>query len=392
MAKQQISYNDAKKVSEGDAAFGFSMMPHLGEGNATFSPYSIRTALAMVYESARGASAKEISNAAFIPENIESRLRGYGELMNRLNAKNDSYTLRSANGLWVEKRFKINPGFRDTLKDKYQARVSNADFEDNAGYWRDEINKWVSQQTEEKIPALFPEGSIDARTVVALANALYFKGFWEDKFDAQFTQKQDYKLPSGEVVKVDMMRKGAVERLSKLPKFKYGCFDGFQVALLPYKGHELAKVVILAPKSSRISQLEKFLQEVPRTFTDWLENLDECSFARLEIPKHEVRGSYSLNAPLQSMGINRIFNLSTADLSGMGEGPLFIGSGHHQAYFKTDEEGSEGAAATGFGILRGCVMREPEPVEFVADRPFLEMIVHQPTNALLFLNRIVDPR
>jgi len=391
MTKQQTTYDNVLAVSEGDTAFGFSIMPHLSKGNLTFSPYSIRTALAMVYEGARGVSAKEISDVAFIPENIESRLKGYNELMHRLNAKNESHVLKSANGLWVEKQFESNPRYRKTLRDSYQAMADDADFLNNAEYWRGEINEWVSDQTEKKIPELFPQGSISSDTVVALANALYFKGFWENKFDAELTQKQDYTLPGNQVVQVDMMRKGAVEREHKLPKFLYGCFDGFQVAMLPYKGRELKKAVMLAPKGSDISQLEEVLKQNPSLFRDWVSQLRESEFARLEIPKHEIRKGFSLNSPLQAMGIRRIFS-NNADLSGIGEGPLFIGSGYHQAYFKTDEEGSEGAAATGFAVMRCAVFDKPKPVEFVADKPFLEMIVHQPTDALLFLNRIVDPR
>ena len=391
MTKQQNMHDDARTVSDGDTAFGFSIMPHLSKGNLTFSPYSIRTALAMVYEGARGASAKEISDVAFIPENMESRLKGYNELMSRLNARNESHVLKSANGLWVEKQFESNPRYRKTLRDSYQAMADDADFLNNADYWRGEINKWVSDRTEKKIPELFPQGSISSDTVVALANALYFKGFWENKFDAKLTQKQDYTLPGNQVVQVDMMRKGEVEREHKLPKFLYGCFDGFQVAMLPYKGEELKKAVMLASKGSDISQLEEVLKQNPRLFRNWVSQLREAEFARLEIPKHEIREGFSLNSPLQAMGIRRIFS-NNADLSGIGEGPLFIGSGYHQAYFKTDEEGSEGAAATGFAVMRCAVFDKPKPVEFVADKPFLEMIVHQPTDALLFLNRIVDPR
>ncbi len=388
----QTQSDYTRTISQGDLAFGFSMLPHLGEGNISFSPYSIRTALAMVYEGARRESAKEISDVAFIPRDPKERMNGYGNLINRLNAKNDSHTLRTANGLWIDKQFEVNPGYKDTLTCIYQAQATDADFANSAESWRGEINKWVSEKTEKKIPELFPQGSINSDTVIALANALYFKGFWENKFDAQLTQKQDYTLSNGEVVQVDMMRKGAVERMGKLPEFQYGSFDGFQVAMLPYKGHELTKVVMLAPKDSKILQLEETLKENPKLFGTWFNQLRKTEFARLEIPKHEVRGSYSLNAPLQTMGISRIFDSKKADLSGMGIGPLFIGSGHHQTYFKTDEEGSEGAAATGFATLRCAVFDKPKPVEFVADRPFLEMIVHQPTNALLFLNRIVDPR
>ena len=92
------------------------------------------------------------------------------------------------------------------------------------------------------------------------------------------------------------------------------------------------------------------------------------------------------------MGINDLF-IPQYDLKGIGPGELCVNAGVHEAYFKTDEEGSEGAAATGFGgIMTTSIQMPKPPVEFVADRPFLELVVYKPTNAILFLNRIEDPR
>lgn len=399
ISPEQIGYME--NVSEGDAKFGFSMLPYLGEGNLAFSPYSIRTALAMVYEGARGETAKEISDVAHLPVDKNVRLEGYKNLLSRLNQENDNFSLSSANGLWVDNDFKINQGYPAVLEKAYQAQVSRAGFFMNPEFWRKKINEWVSEKTKEKIEELFPGGAITSDTVVALANALYFKGFWDNKFDPDLTRKQDFALPSGEVVKVDMMRKGEIERPAgtedrlyefELPEFNYENFDGFQVVMLPYEGHELAKVVMLPPKNSSTSELEEILQKDPSFFKSLAHRLDETEFVRLEIPKHEIRSGFSLNSPLQAMGIRKMFDTGVADLSGIGEGELFIGSGYHQAYFKTDEQGSEGAAATGFSIECLGISEEPGPVEFVVDRPFLEMIIHRPTNALLFLNRIVDPR
>ncbi len=386
---KQSQYESIRKVSEGDYRFGFTILPRLGKGNITFSPYSIRTALALVYEGARGESAQEISDNAHITSDSDLRLRGYKGLMALLNAKNEGHTLKSANGLWVDSEYQLNLDYRQILQDIYQALASVSDFVNNAEVERGKINKWVSEKTEQKIEELFPVSSIDSYIAVVLANALYFKGFWENKFNPTLTKKQDYRLPTGEVVKVDMMKKGTVER-GELPKYLYGKFGGVEAVTIPYRGNELVKLVML-PQGSDTLELEKLFETNPETLEKYRAKMRECSFSRLELPKHEVRSGFSLNAPLQEIGIRRIFDHRTANLSGIGEGPLFIGSGYHQAYFKTDEEGSEGAAATGFAARSLSVSLE-RPVEFVVDRPFLEMIIHKPTNTLLFLNRIEDPR
>ncbi len=382
-----MAYDNA--AAKGDLSFGLSLMSQLGEGNILISPTSLRTALAMLYEGTRGATARQIAQAAGIPEESAARLHGFRELTDSLNATNAPYTLKCANGVWVAEKYPVNPSFRSTLTDNYRAEAQSANFEVNPDGERTQINEWVSRKTEGKIPGLFPAGSINLLTLVVLANALYFKAPWANKFDPQYTQKQDYRLPSGENVQVDMMRKGEIDS-PPLPEFMYGQFDGVQVAMLPYEGRQLAKIVMLPPKGSTVKQLEEHLKNGQMGFIYLYRLLDSEKFARLEIPKHEVRGSYDLEAPLRAMGIDRIFAEATADLRGIGPGPMFVNKGIHKTYFKTDEEGSEGAAATGFSTLRG--IDRSRPVEFVADRPFLEAIVDTKTGAFVFLNRIEDPR
>lgn len=381
-----------------DLEFALSLVPQLesGKGNVVFSPWSIRTALSMIYEGANGDTAAEIADAAFIVKNRQERHQEIRQSMDLLNQSAEDLRIRAANGIWTDNKFQINPVYAQIIKDAYHGQATNADFIRNYEFWRGKINEWVGQITEGKITELFPSGSIDSLSVLVLANALYFKGKWENKFDGEFTQKQDFTLPSSDVVKVDMMRKGEVEKAKaergwKLPKFRYNSFDGNQVVALPYRGHRLEKVVLLPTKATDITQLESQLQN-NAAFNNWYLQLREAPFARLELPRHEVRGRYGLIDPLKTLGIKRMFNVDTAELSGIGPGPLYVSSGVHEAYFKTDEEGSEGAAATGFAVSRLCIMDELKPVEFVADHPFLELIVDRPTNSVLFYNRITDPR
>jgi len=383
-----MSYDN--NAAKGDLSFGLSLMSHLGEGNVPISPTSVRTALAMLYEGARGATAKQIAQVAVLPEDAKVRQDGFRELTDALNAANVPYTLRCANGVWLVEKYPVNDNFKSTLTDSYRAEAKSANFEGNPEGERTEINSWVSGKTEGKIPGLFPAGSINPLTILVLANALYFKAPWNNKFNPQYTQKQGYTLSSGQNVQVDMMRKGEIDSTGQLPKFQYGQFDGVQVAMLPYEGRQLAKIVMLPPKGSNVRSLEAHLKEGHMSFVDLYRMLSSEKFARLEIPKHEVRGSYDLEAPLKAMGIDRIFALDTAELSGIGPGPLVVNKGIHKTYFKTNEEGSEGAAATGFATMRGMDMSRP--VEFIADRPFLEAVVDNKTGAFIFLNRIEDPR
>jgi serpin B len=389
-----MSYEkNIREVSKGDIAFGLDLMPHLGDGNIIMSPYSIRTALAMLYEGAKGDTAKELSDALRIPTGKEARHDGFQGLISAINSSRNDFVLRTANGLWVDNTFGINPEFQADATKVYSAEAATADFFNNAPYWKSTINKWISGKTEEKIPELFKGNSINKNSVVVLANVLYLKAPWADKFDPAMTAKQEYMLADGSKITADLMRKGAVER-KDLPEFHYGNFDGVQAVILPYKGMELAKLVLLPPKGTDVKNLEAHLRENPDALQKWMFQLRGTKFLRLELPRHESRKDYDLIPALNALGIKSVFDYQKADLSGVGRDkfghPINVGTVVHEAYIKNNEEGSEGAAATGVGVER-CMSIQPM-AEFVADRPYIELIMNQKTGSVLFMNRIADPR
>src|SRR3989344_7023325 len=167
----ETSYKFSEEA--GDAKFGFSMMQHLGEGNISFSPFSIRTALSMLYEGARGETAAEMERAAFIQADGELRTTKYKELISDLKREDSAYVLRVANGLWADRRHEIKGDYIDLLRENYSAEAEVVDFR-NVEFWRKRINRWVEDITEKKINELFPPSSINASSALVLANAVYF--------------------------------------------------------------------------------------------------------------------------------------------------------------------------------------------------------------------------
>ncbi|KAF3775485.1 Serpin-Z2A [Nymphaea thermarum] len=57
---------------------------------------------------------------------------------------------------------------------------------------KNEVNAWTENQTNGLIKELLPSGSVVNLTRLVLANALYFKGAWEDKFDASVTKEGSF--------------------------------------------------------------------------------------------------------------------------------------------------------------------------------------------------------
>jgi serine protease inhibitor len=62
----------------------------------------------------------------------------------------------------------------------------------------------------------------------------------------------------------------------------------------------------------------------------------------------------------------------------------------HKTFIEVDEKGTKAAAVTGV-MVRSLAMRV-NPPDFVADRPFAFLIIHNPTKTILFEGVVNDPK
>lgn len=89
------------------------------------------------------------------------------------------------------------------------------------------------------------------------------------------------------------------------------------------------------------------------------------------------------------------FSDVSADFTGIrqpGAADLYIMDILHKAFVEVKEEGTEAAAATAV-IMATKAAPGPEPriPVFRADHPFIYMIIHKPSGALLFLGKFAEP-
>lgn len=94
------------------------------------------------------------------------------------------------------------------------------------------------------------------------------------------------------------------------------------------------------------------------------------------------------------MGMGDAFDFTKADFGNMvtakPEGPLAVTSVVHKAYCDVNEEGTEAAVASGVAV--GVRSAPADPKTFRADHPFLFAIRHDPTDTILFLGRVSNPK
>ncbi|KAG8525056.1 Leukocyte elastase inhibitor A [Galemys pyrenaicus] len=119
------------------------------------------------------------------------------------------------------------------------------------------------------------------------------------------------------------------------------------------------------------------------------ENMQHHVDVHVYLPKFKLEESYDLKAHLARLGVEDLFNIGKADLSGMTETrDIFISKIIHKAFVEVNEEGTEAAAATAVAVAN-CSLRQEK--DFFADHPFIFMIRHNPSGSLLFLGRLCNP-
>ena len=173
--------------------------------NLFFSPFSIRMALAMTYAGARGGTASQMKQALCFGSSDESVHRHFANITHRFNAaRNGMCDVSIANALWPQDGAPLCPEFVDLVARQYGGTLKATDFRQPEAA-RLTINRWIEHETRGRIPELLPEGVLTDETRLVLANAVYFKGTWELKFQKTDTRDEPFYVEGGGTVPVPLM-------------------------------------------------------------------------------------------------------------------------------------------------------------------------------------------
>ncbi len=372
---------DREALIAGNTAFALDLYRALrkSEGNLLLSPYSISSALAMVFAGARNETERQMADVLHfdLPQDrLHAAFNAVDQTLTAGNNDPEAFQLRIANSVWGQIGYPFRPEYLDVLAENYGAGLRLVDFAGASEPARQAINHWVAGQTADRIRDLMPPDSITPATRLVLANAIYFKAKWAAPFqswgDGSFT------LLDGTQVKVPWM--------SRRSPLRYLPGDDFETVEIAYQGGR-ARLVVILPAPGQFASVEAGLDDAQvAAILMGLNGLPETE-AVLQMPKFSFEARFSLAETLADMGMPDAFG-GAADFSGMdGSGGLVISHVAHKAFIAVDELGTEAAAATGVGMIVSA-----PPLILNIDRPFLFLIQDLPTNAVMFVGRVLDPR
>ena len=173
--------------------------------------------------------------------------------------------------------------------------------------------------------------------------------------------------------------------MSRVDSIQYGEGEGYKTVKLPYgEDEEISMYLILPDESVSINEFIKTMDS-----TKWKsikESIVKEDDLKLQIPKFKLEyGVKELNQSLSNLGMGDAFSKG-ADFSNIGK-DIYLSSVFHKAVIEVNEEGSEAAAVTGMEMKAESFV---EPKSFIADRPFMFLIVDEEMESILFMGKVLS--
>lgn len=355
-----------------EAGFDLWRTQPVGEG-LVFSPISIGHALTMARAAADETTGAAIEGGLSLPSGMAAH-----EAWNALDQSiasaaddQDDVTVTVADRIWPRVGLEPDQEWIDLLASHHGASVEALDYVEAPDASREVINGWVSDQTDGLIPQLLPAGFIRSETLLILTDAVYFEARWKTPFGKYQEETGEFTRLDGSTVETSFMRELELGD-------RRGTGEGFVGAEIPYAGGDFSMLVIV-PDQGRFEEMrgrlsQGLLDEIDGSFT--------TGPYELLLPKWEDDTQLDLMAWLEQMG------------AAPGRYPAiapdaFLGAAVHGADIAVDEEGTVAAAATALGFEESG---PPEPeLTVAADQPYLYLIRHRPSGAVLFAGQVTDP-
>ncbi|CAA0816354.1 Serpin-ZX [Striga hermonthica] len=279
----------------------------------------------------------------------------------------------------------LKPAFKETIENAYRSAVGHVDFRNQSNVAREAVNAWAEEKTNGVIQNLLSPGSVTSKTMLILANALYFKGAWDSSFDPFRTQVRHFFLLNGSSVRVPFMT-------SSKDQFALA-FDDFKVLKLPYQTGQDTRAFSMYFFLPNARDGLRVLVEKFGSISGFIEHhtpRQRVEMGDFRLPKFKISFDFEASEFFKGQGLVLPFE---GGLTEMVDSQLGISLFIHKAFVEVDEKGTKAAAAVSCHVTSvGFSMSKPVDVfDFVADHPFLFVIREDISGVVLFVGQVVNP-
>lgn len=355
--------------------------------NLVFSPYSLATALEMVYAGAAELTQSQMTRILHLTQPSEVLKASAAALTDLLISSGkhlyDDPLLLINNSLWVQTGHPILPDFEKTISSSYKGIVKGLDFRNKGDQARAEINNWIKAQTKGKISDLLQASDISNATRMLLVSTLYINGKWEKPFDPRLTRPMPFFPHPSKTLTLPMMTLTA-----DLPYVKRKNFAAVELNYATKAANpKLAMIIILPTDTFGLKDVESSLsaQQLKDLIQDFKSNR-----VTISLPKFKVTSTINMKELLEKMGLSEPFSVH-ADFSAIdGTQDLRMSTVLQRTYISVDEKGTEAGLATAVAFDLKAI-KGATPDLFVVDHPYMYYVVDKLTGTILLIGRIIQP-
>jgi serpin B len=364
-----------KQIAGRTNVFAFDLLHTVAINNETsgqnvfLSPMSAALALAMLNNGAAGQTREEIHQVLGYEDVSTEDVNAYfRKMISAMQEADPQVAFESAASIWIDNAFPVLNAFVETNAGYYDAEIRNVNMSDAAT--TDLVNAWCAEKTKGTIPRLLnqPPGGI-----LALINALYFKGVWTIPFGKEDTKEEVFSNQDGSA--------SLLPTMNKKDWFNYHKADRFRLLDLPY-GNESFSMTLMLPDEG--VSLDDVIEELDaEKWESYVIQLSGCELP-VKLPRFRLEYERELLDDLKAMGLR----LEEPDFSLIhSTAALAVSRILQKTFVDVGEEGTEAAGVTVL-FLSGSTLEEnvdvPEPPSFYVDRPFLFFIREKTTGAIFF--------
>lgn len=272
---------------------------------------------------------------------------------------------------WFAMSHRANKAFVKMAKDSFGAEVSTIDMTSPRAI--EKMNAWGAQATRGKIQNVLKQLPPDS--VAVLMSAAYLKALWDVPFRESVTEPKPFH---------GLLGAASVQMMSQSGTYPYQYTRTWEAVALPYKTKGLEMIIMLPSERSNVVKLTR---ELAGSKWDEIRSGFEDVHGDISIPRFKVDyRNERLSEDLSKMADGKALVLDNISNHSVPV-DMYI----HQAVVEVDEKGTEAAAITATGAICAAPVKPRMEFTFVADRPFVFLIVDHSTNLILFAGSYVQP-
>lgn len=299
----------------------------------------------------------------------------YNQITSKLTTNTNGNILERSSAILVDKTMDVNADFYSDVARTGVCNIEILPFNE-AVYTAAYVNDLVSKATHEAIDEIVTANDIEDASILII-DALYFKGAWKYQFPYSDTEISAFYNEKGDQIgDVNLMYMDGIFNVTFVKQIQA------QVLEMPYgEDNRFSMLIILPNTDVTINNVIDNLRLISLRTIFVLFSRHEPENVAVQIPRFKISSDINnLKELLMDMGLRKMFDRSEANFDALSEdADLFVSNLIQKADIEVTEDGTVASAASEAEFESRML-----PRQFVANKPFVFMIVDRNTEIPLF--------